>query len=34
VTPAQLTTLVRHGHYVNVQGRTLLACLNAMRTHT
>ncbi|MFC9932125.1 NDP-hexose 2,3-dehydratase family protein [Streptomyces sp. NPDC127190] len=34
VTPAQLTTLVRHGHYVNVQGRTLLACLNAMRTPT
>ncbi|MEU2249786.1 NDP-hexose 2,3-dehydratase family protein [Streptomyces sp. NPDC019224] len=32
VTPAQLTSLVRHGHYVNVQGRTLLACLNAMRT--
>ncbi|MEU8589989.1 NDP-hexose 2,3-dehydratase family protein [Streptomyces sp. NPDC048664] len=30
VTPAQLTSLVRHGHYVNVQGRTLLACLNAM----
>ncbi|MER5460500.1 NDP-hexose 2,3-dehydratase family protein [Streptomyces sp. NPDC002668] len=29
VTPAQLTSLVRHGHYVNVQGRTLLACLNA-----
>ncbi|MGW1147116.1 NDP-hexose 2,3-dehydratase family protein [Streptomyces sp. NPDC002454] len=29
VTPAQLTSLVRHGHYVNVQARTLLACLNA-----
>nr|WP_107058664.1 NDP-hexose 2,3-dehydratase family protein [Streptomyces rimosus] len=28
-TPAQLTSLVRHGHYVNVQARTLLACLNA-----
>ncbi|MEZ3182554.1 NDP-hexose 2,3-dehydratase family protein [Streptomyces pimonensis] len=27
VTPAQLGTLVRHGHYVNVQARTLLACL-------
>ncbi|WP_331765269.1 NDP-hexose 2,3-dehydratase family protein (plasmid) [Streptomyces sp. NBC_01384] len=34
VTPAQLTALVRHGHYVNVQGRSLLACLNAMRTYT
>ncbi|MGW0702192.1 NDP-hexose 2,3-dehydratase family protein [Streptomyces sp. NPDC002867] len=30
VTPAQLTSLVRHGHYVNVQGRTLLACLHAV----
>jgi len=30
VTPGQLTTLVRHGHYVNVQARTLLACVNAM----
>ncbi|MFD7238784.1 NDP-hexose 2,3-dehydratase family protein [Streptomyces syringium] len=29
VTPGQLTSLVRHGHYVNVQARTLLACLNA-----
>ncbi|MFI9723686.1 NDP-hexose 2,3-dehydratase family protein [Streptomyces sp. NPDC052396] len=29
VTPAQLSSLVRHGHYLNVQGRTLLACLNA-----
>ncbi|MEV5508898.1 NDP-hexose 2,3-dehydratase family protein [Streptomyces orinoci] len=29
VTPGQLTSLVRHGHYLNVQGRTLLACLNA-----
>jgi oxidase EvaA len=29
VTPAQLASLVRHGHYVNVQARTLLACLNA-----
>ncbi|MFI0033654.1 NDP-hexose 2,3-dehydratase family protein [Streptomyces albidoflavus] len=27
VTPAQLTTLARHGHYLNVQARTLLACL-------
>ncbi|MFI9721095.1 NDP-hexose 2,3-dehydratase family protein [Streptomyces sp. NPDC052396] len=30
VTPGQLTTLVQHGHYLNVQGRTLLACLNAL----
>jgi dTDP-4-dehydro-6-deoxy-alpha-D-glucopyranose 2,3-dehydratase len=30
VTPGQLTALVRHGHYVNVQARTLLACLHAM----
>jgi oxidase EvaA len=30
VTPGQLTALVRHGHHVNVQARTLLACLNAM----
>jgi oxidase EvaA len=29
VTPAQLTSLVQHGHYLNVQARTLLACLNA-----
>ncbi|GAA2062663.1 MULTISPECIES: NDP-hexose 2,3-dehydratase family protein [Streptomyces] len=31
VTPDQLRRLVRHGHYLNVQARTLLACLNAMR---
>jgi len=29
VTPGQLRSLVRHPHYVNVQARTLLACLNA-----
>ncbi|ANN20061.1 NDP-hexose 2,3-dehydratase [Amycolatopsis orientalis] len=29
VTPAQLTALTRHGHYVNVEARTLLACLHA-----
>ncbi|MFD8591732.1 NDP-hexose 2,3-dehydratase family protein [Streptomyces sp. NPDC059637] len=29
VTPGQLTSLVRHNHYVNVQARSLLACLNA-----
>lgn len=33
VTPGQLTSLVRHGHYVNVQARTLLACLNASTAH-
>ncbi|WP_405739989.1 NDP-hexose 2,3-dehydratase family protein [Streptomyces sp. NBC_01525] len=32
VTPGQLTSLVRHNHYVNVQARTLLACLNATGT--
>jgi oxidase EvaA len=29
VTPGQLRSLVRHGHYLNVQARTLLACLPA-----
>ncbi|MEU4775994.1 NDP-hexose 2,3-dehydratase family protein [Micromonospora sp. NPDC023644] len=28
VTPGQLTSLARHGHYVNVQARTLLSALN------
>ena len=28
-TPGQLTALTRHGQHVNVQARTLLACLNA-----
>lgn len=32
VTPAQLSGLVRHGHYLNVQARTLLACLGACPT--
>ncbi|WP_455360105.1 NDP-hexose 2,3-dehydratase family protein [Streptomyces sp. SYSU K21746] len=32
-TPGQLSTLVRHGHYLNVQARTLLACLNATAVH-
>ncbi|MEV0444325.1 NDP-hexose 2,3-dehydratase family protein [Streptomyces spectabilis] len=27
VTPGQLSALARHAHYVNVQARTLLACL-------
>lgn len=31
VSPDQLTWLVRHGHYLNVQARTLLACLNAAK---
>ncbi|MEV0373389.1 NDP-hexose 2,3-dehydratase family protein [Streptomyces sp. NPDC050636] len=26
ITPGQLSSLARHGHYVNVQARTLLAC--------
>lgn len=30
VTPAQLADLTRHGHYLDVQARTLLACLNAL----
>ncbi|MEV7525744.1 NDP-hexose 2,3-dehydratase family protein [Streptomyces sp. NPDC091371] len=30
VTPAQLSSLAQHGHYLNVQARTLLACLNAL----
>ncbi|MCX4957484.1 NDP-hexose 2,3-dehydratase family protein [Streptomyces virginiae] len=30
VTPGQLSTLVQHSHYVNVQARTLIACLNAI----
>jgi dTDP-4-dehydro-6-deoxy-alpha-D-glucopyranose 2,3-dehydratase len=29
VTPAQLSSLLRHGHYVNVQARTLLAAINS-----
>ncbi|MFI8091602.1 NDP-hexose 2,3-dehydratase family protein [Streptomyces sp. NPDC086080] len=34
VTPAQLTSLARHGHYLNVQARTMLACLNATAVGT
>ncbi|HEY9369546.1 MAG TPA: NDP-hexose 2,3-dehydratase family protein [Streptomyces sp.] len=30
VTPGQLNSLVRHGHYVNVQARSLLACFNTL----
>ncbi|MBA6437033.1 NDP-hexose 2,3-dehydratase family protein [Streptomyces sp. GMR22] len=33
VTPAQLSTLTRHAHYVNVQARTLLACLHSGAAH-
>ncbi|MFJ3978010.1 NDP-hexose 2,3-dehydratase family protein [Streptomyces sp. NPDC090021] len=29
-TPGQLTALTRHGHYLNVEARTLLACLHAV----
>ncbi|GAB1338458.1 NDP-hexose 2,3-dehydratase family protein [Streptomyces sp. E-15] len=29
VTPYQLSRLVRHNHYLNVQGRTLLSCLTS-----
>jgi oxidase EvaA len=29
VTVGQLNSLTAHGHYVNVQARTLLACLNS-----
>ncbi|MFF8957366.1 NDP-hexose 2,3-dehydratase family protein [Streptomyces sp. NPDC014894] len=29
LTPAQLSSLARHARYVNVQARTLLACVNA-----
>ncbi|XVV00991.1 NDP-hexose 2,3-dehydratase family protein [Actinosynnema sp. CA-248983] len=29
VTPGQLNSLVRHGHYVNVQARTLLSIINS-----
>jgi oxidase EvaA len=28
ITPGQLNALVRHSRYVNVQARSLLACLN------
>ncbi|WP_372347700.1 NDP-hexose 2,3-dehydratase family protein [Streptomyces sp. KL116D] len=31
---AQLTSLVQHSHYLNVQARTMLACLNATKTVT
>jgi oxidase EvaA len=31
VTMSQLSELVRHGQYINVQARTLLACLNSLR---
>src|SRR5712691_402529 len=30
VTTAQLTWLIQHGHYLNMQARTLLACLNLL----
>ncbi|WP_320065574.1 NDP-hexose 2,3-dehydratase family protein [Micromonospora sp. RTGN7] len=31
VTPGQLAALSRHGHYLNVQARTLLACLRSLQ---
>ncbi|GGU72538.1 NDP-hexose 2,3-dehydratase family protein [Lentzea flava] len=31
VTVGQLADLLRHGQYVNVQARTLIACLNSLR---
>jgi oxidase EvaA len=31
VTVGQLTELLRHGQYANVQARTLIACLNSIR---
>lgn len=34
VTPGQLTSLVTYGRRLNVQARTLLTCLNAMRAGT
>ena len=34
ITPSQLNSLLRHGNYVNVQARTLVACLNAVETRT
>ncbi|MFE6104082.1 NDP-hexose 2,3-dehydratase family protein [Streptomyces laurentii] len=34
VTPGQLSSLVRHGHYVNVQARTLLAILKTTGLRT
>ncbi|SDL39623.1 NDP-hexose 2,3-dehydratase family protein [Streptomyces indicus] len=33
-TPQQLTSLSQHSHYLNVQARTMLACLNATKTTT
>lgn len=30
VTPAQLGSLVQHGHYLNVEARTLLACFRTL----
>ncbi|ORT55511.1 NDP-hexose 2,3-dehydratase family protein [Streptomyces sp. CB03238] len=32
-TPDQLSTLSSHGHYLNVQARTLLSCVNAGAVH-
>lgn len=32
MTPHQITELMRHSHYVNIQARTLMACLAALPT--
>lgn len=32
MTPQQLTELLRHSNYVNMQGRSMLACLRALAT--
>ncbi|MEV8394638.1 MULTISPECIES: NDP-hexose 2,3-dehydratase family protein [unclassified Streptomyces] len=32
MTPAQLSGLLRHSHYLNMQARSLLACLHALAT--
>ncbi|MBF6329797.1 NDP-hexose 2,3-dehydratase family protein [Nocardia transvalensis] len=34
IAPHQLTDLLRHSHYVNVQARSLLACLRSLHTPT
>jgi oxidase EvaA len=34
MTPHQLTTLLQHSHYVNIQCRSLLACLRALASST
>ncbi|HWH01586.1 MAG TPA: NDP-hexose 2,3-dehydratase family protein [Pilimelia sp.] len=31
ITPGQLVRLLRHGHYLNIEARSLLACVRSMR---